>query len=283
MRGLLIVLTVTWLACGASVQAASAPLAKNADEVIARNTAARGGLSAWRKVETLVYLGHIERAERVSDGPRVPFVMQMKRPNMTRFEVKEQYNRYSRIFDGQHGWRVRPGVDGRPQTTNFSAAEVAFAQAEYVIDTPLIDARSKGVSVGLDGIDRLDGGRKAYRLSLKLPGGAERKVWVDVKTNLDVRYDRPATSPYAPGKSVSVYYSQFRPEGGLQIPHCIETTAAAGRTVGQAADKLIVERVLINPKLDAMAFTPPARPLRQGQGGALVRIPGPAPGGGQNF
>jgi hypothetical protein len=281
MRGLLITLTLGCLSGAALAHAAARPLAQSADEVIARNVAARGGLAAWQKVDTLVYLGHIERAS-ARESPRVPFVMQMQRPNMTRFEVKEQFSQYTRIFDGRHGWRIRPGVDGRPQTTNFSPAEVAFARTEYVVDTPLIDYRSKGVTAELDGIDRLEDGRKAYRLSLRLPDGAQRKAWVDVKTDLDVRYDRPATSPYAPGKPVSVYYGDFRPEGGLQVPHSIETTAEAGHSVEQAADKLIVERVMVNPKLDAMAFTPPARPLRQGNGGALVRIPGPVPGGGQN-
>src|SRR6185312_3868542 len=98
MRGLLITLTAGWLTGGALAHAASAPLAQSADEVIARNVAARGGLAAWQKIDTLVYLGHIERAGN-REGPRVPFVMQMKRPNMTRFEIKEQYDQYTRIFD----------------------------------------------------------------------------------------------------------------------------------------------------------------------------------------
>jgi hypothetical protein len=66
-------------------------LATTAAEVIDRNVAARGGLDAWRKVNTMMWLGHLERGGR-TDGPHIPFVMQLQRPNRTRFEIKEQYN-----------------------------------------------------------------------------------------------------------------------------------------------------------------------------------------------
>ena len=44
-------------------RAAAPEPAKTADEVIRRNVAARGGLEAWRRVDTLVWLGHLERAD----------------------------------------------------------------------------------------------------------------------------------------------------------------------------------------------------------------------------
>jgi hypothetical protein len=278
MRSRLLRVVACALAAAASLaHAAVPPPAGTAAEVISRNVAARGGLEAWRKVTTMVWLGHLERATAQKDL-RVPFVMQLQRPNLTRFELKEQFQQFTRIFDGQHGWRVRPGSDGLPETKAFSAGEVAFAQEEYVIDGPLIDYVAKGVSADLDGIDTVEG-RKAYRLSVRLPGGAERKIWIDVKTNLDIRLDRPATTLLAPGKPVSVYYADYRRENGLQIAHSIETRANAGRAVSDAADKLIIERVLVNPKLDTIAFSPPARPLRRGSG-AVVRIPGDTPGAG---
>src|ERR1700693_1232108 len=118
-------------------RAAARALATTAAEVIDRNVAARGGLEAWRKVETMVWLGHLERGAR--DAQRIPFVMTLRRPNLTRFELKEQLNQFTRIFDGAHGWKIRPGADGRPETKSFSPEEVNFARTEFVIDGPLID------------------------------------------------------------------------------------------------------------------------------------------------
>jgi hypothetical protein len=241
--------------------------AKTAAEVIDRNVAARGGLDAWRKVDTMVWLGHLERHSK--DAQRVPFVMQLKRPNLTRFELKEQFNQFTRIFDGSHGWKIRPGGDGRPETKTFSPEEVNFARTEFALDGPLIDYQAKGVSVELDGIDTVEG-KKAYRLSLRLPNGAERKVWIDLKTNLEIRYDRPATNPLKPGAPVSVYYRDYSATQGLKLPHSIET--AADGPGAEGADKLVIDRVLVNPTLDDGTFAPPATPMRRG---GHIRIPAP--------
>jgi hypothetical protein len=247
--------------------AGAGSLAKTAAEVIDRNVAARGGLDAWRKVDTMVWLGHLEHGGR--ETQRIPFVMTLKRPNLTRFELKEQFSQFTRIFDGAHGWKLRPGVDGRPETKAFSPEEANFARTEFVIDGPLIDYQAKSVTAELDGIDTVDG-RKAYRLSLKLPNGGERKVWIDIKTNLDIRYDRPATNPLKPGAPVSVYYRNYADTDGVQVARSIETGVDAGGAV--VGDKLVIDRVLVNPKLDDGTFAPPPVPLRRG---GHVRIPAP--------
>lgn len=247
------------------------PLAATAAEVIDRNVTARGGLEAWRKVNTMVWLGHLERGGR-TDGPHIPFVMQLERPNRTRFEIKEQYDQFTRIFDGAHGWKVRPGNNGLPDTKPFSKEEVNYARDEFAIDGPLIDYKAKGVTADLDGIDTLDG-HKTYRLSLKLASGAARKVWVDVETNLEVRYDRPATSPFAPGAPVSVYYTSYKTIDGLTIPGSIETSSTPKSSVRESGDKLVIDRMIVNPKLDDQAFLLPPTPMRRG-GGGKVLIPG---------
>jgi hypothetical protein len=245
--------------------AAEGSLAKTAAEVIERNVAARGGLDAWRKVDTMVWLGHLEHAGK--ETQRIPFVMTLKRPNLTRFELKEQFNSFTRIFDGAHGWKLRPGADGRPETKAFSPEEVNFSRTEFAIDGPLIDYRAKGVTADLDGIDTVDG-RKAYRLSLKLPSGGERKVWIDIKTNLDIRLDRPATNPLKPGAPVSVYYRNYEAADGVQVARSIETGVGSGGA--DAGDKLVIDRVLVNPKLDDGTFAPPPTPMRRG---GHVRVP----------
>jgi outer membrane lipoprotein-sorting protein len=241
-------------------------LAKTAAEVIDRNVAARGGLDAWRKVDAMVWLGHLEKGGR--ETQRIPFVMTLKRPNLTRFELKQQFDQFTRVFDGTHGWKLRPGADGRPETRAFSPEEANFARTEYVIDGPLIDYQSKGVTAELDGIDIVEG-RKAYRLSLKLPSGAERKVWIDIKTNLDIRLDRPATNPLKPGAPVSVYYRNYADADGIQVARSIETGVGADGTAG---DNLVIDRVLVNPKLDDGTFALPPAPMRRG---GHVRIPPP--------
>jgi hypothetical protein len=275
MRRLVLTLICGALCCGSlgvgatpaapKKPTAEGSLAKTAAEVIERNVAARGGLDAWRKVDTMVWLGHLEHGGK--ETQRIPFVMTLKRPNLTRFELKEQFNQFTRIFDGAHGWKLRPGADGRPETKAFSPEEANFSRTEFAIDGPLINYRAKGVTAELDGIDTVDG-RKAYRLSLKLPSGGERKVWIDIKTNLDIRLDRPATNPLKPGAPVSVYYRNYEAAEGVQVARSIETGVESGGAV--AGDKLVIDRVLVNPKLDDGTFALPPTPMHRG---GHVRVP----------
>jgi hypothetical protein len=238
------------------------------EEIIARNAAARGGLEAWRKVQTMAWIGHVEAAG--SKGQRLPFRLEMQRPNQTRFEIAAINGQFTRIFDGTRGWRLRPGSEGAPESKAFSPAEVDYARQEFVVDGPLIDHEAKGVSVKLEGADMLEG-RRAYRLSLKLPSGAERRLWIDAQTYLDVRYDRPATSPLKPGATVSVFYRDYASVDGLQIPLRVETGPTTGLQAPQTPDKLLIDKVLVNPPLDARAFAAPAVPRQRR---ALVNIGG---------
>jgi hypothetical protein len=268
-------LAVSWIPAADAAARPSTALATTAAEVIDRNVAARGGLERWRKVDTMMWLGHLEREGR-TDGPHIPFVMQLQRPNHTRFEIKEQYNQFTRIFDGAHGWKVRPGNNGQPDTKSFSTEELNFSRDEFSIDGPLIDYTAKGVTANLDGIDMIDG-QKAYRLSLQLASGARRKVWIDIKTNLEIRYDRPATSPFAPGAPVSVYYGAYDTVEGLKMPNSLAISSAPNTSVREAGDRLVIDRIIVNPKLDGQAFLPPPTPMRRG-GKILIPGDGTLPG-----
>jgi outer membrane lipoprotein-sorting protein len=272
MRGSLLAAAalVLAVACVGASQGAVQPsvaLATTADEVISRNVAARGGLEAWRKVDTMMWYGHLERSGKAE--MHIPFVMQIQRPNRTRFEIKERFDQYTRIFSGDHGWKVRPGNNGQPNVKSFSKEEVAFAKEEFPLDGLLIDYQAKGVKASLDGLDTVDG-RKAYRLSLRLATGGERKVWVDVDTNLELRYDRPATSPLAPGKPVSTFYGGYASVDGLQIANAITASASADPAQRAAADRLVIDRIVVNPKFDAQTFLPPPMPMHRG---GKIQIP----------
>jgi hypothetical protein len=237
--------------CGAV--AAAAPTGVLPDlsvaQIVERNAAARGGLEAWRNVRTMVWIGHL-----LSNGPApaaVPFVLQMKRPDKTRFEVTAENEKSIRAFDGRAGWKVRPPRGGKAELTSYTPEEVRFAKDAPGIDGPLIDHEAKGIDVQLDGTEVVEG-RPAYRLSVKLPSGAMRRVWVDADTFLDVKYEREARGSGRLGV-VSVFYRDYRAIDGLQVPMTIETAAGDGRS----GDRMVIDRVLLNPPLDDREFTWP--------------------------
>ena len=47
----------------------------SAAEIVARNVVARGGLEAWRKIDTAIWVGHLETGNPAV--PFLPFVLEM--------------------------------------------------------------------------------------------------------------------------------------------------------------------------------------------------------------
>ena len=231
----------------------------SADEIIEKNAAARGGLDAWRKIQTMVWIGHVDSPNAPS--PNLPFVLAMKRPNKTRFEVTVLNQRTVRVFDGKEGWKARPGASGKTDMRPYTPDELTFARDEQVIDGMLIDHQAKGIGVTLDGVDQV-GGHDAYRLAVKLPSGGIRHVWIDAQTFLEVKYDRQVRDVRGQPVTVEVAYRDYKNIDGLQIPVTIESGVA---TSGKK-DRLTVDKIALNPPLADAVF---AKPASQGHRGAV--------------
>jgi hypothetical protein len=229
--------------------------------------AARGGLDAWRKVQTMVWVGRVESAR--APAPSMPFALEQKRPNRTRLQIDAVGQRSARIFDGQRGWKVLPSPQDQPRVQPYTPQELKSAQSGHGIDGPLIDHAAKGDSVTLASVDEL-GGRKAYHLKVHLAKGGDEDVWVDSETYLELRYDRMADGPAGGQRRVAVTYGDYRDVDGLKIPFLIET----GGGKDAPPDRMRIDRVLLNAPLDDSVFSNPAdlRTRQRARVGAAPRL-----------
>lgn len=223
----------------------------NVAQILEKNAAARGGLEAWRKVHTMVWGGHVERAD--GSGTGMPFMFFQKRPNRTRFEIAVDKQKAVRVFDGDQGWKLRPTASGRPEVQPYTEEERRAARDALVIDGPVLDGKAKGVDVKLDGLDQVES-RKAFRLRVKLPSGATERVWIDAETFLEVKYDRPAHDAAGGSSTVEVYLRNYKAFEGLQIPFTTETRASGG---GPVFDRLVIDRIAVDPPLPDGLFERP--------------------------
>jgi hypothetical protein len=138
----------------------------------------------------------------------------------------------------------------------FSAEQTEAQVGKWDIDGPLIDHTAKGIKVTLEGLDEIEG-RRAYRLELRLASGELDRLWIDATSFLDIRYDRtPAGAAGGATRVVSTRCRDYKTFDGLQIPSVIETGASAGP--GSAPDRMVIERVVVNPPLDKRTFANPA-------------------------
>lgn len=244
-------------ACISSIAVASDPAIEqglSASQIVEKNVAARGGLEAWRKIQSMAWIGHVESANAPLLKPQ--FVLAQKRPNMTRFEIKAQNQMSLRVYDGTHGWKVRPLNDGRPDLQPYSGEELRFAADGQGLDGQLMDYQTKGIAVALDGIEDIEG-HKAYRLNVRLPSGVSHHLWIDAKTFLDIKYDREYRNARGQSGTLSVFYRNYKAIDGLQIPLVIES----GADIARASDKMVIDKVVLNPPLDDAAFAKPNIPM----------------------
>lgn len=224
-----------------------------ATQIINKNVAARGGLKAWRAVQTLTLSGRVEGGGKKNET--LPFVMKMKRPHMSRLEITFQDQTAIQVFDGVQGWKVRPFL-GRDDAEPYSPTETKEAVGWQELDGPLVDYARKGTKVSLMGMQAVEG-HKAYKLKLTLKNGDERHVWIDAKTFLERKIDGEPRILDGKLRNVAIYYRDYKTEHGLTMPQVLETMVDGALQ----PHKMYIDHVAINQPMELALFEKPGQAL----------------------
>src|SRR5262252_8403967 len=91
-----------------------------AAQIVEKNVAARGGLAAWRAINTMTMSGQMDAGGK--QDAKLPFVMNLKRPHKSRLEIRFQDQAAVQVYDGAQGWKVRPFL-GRNEVEPYTSAE----------------------------------------------------------------------------------------------------------------------------------------------------------------
>jgi hypothetical protein len=115
----------------------------------------------------------------------------------------------------------------------------------------------------VDGMEKVED-RDAYKLKLTLKNGEAIHVWVDAETFLEAKIEGQPRRLDGKDHPVEIYYSDYRPVSGLQIPFVLETRvlSVAKPSLGfkdtqVPAEKIIIDKVAVNPQLDDSNFSKP--------------------------
>jgi hypothetical protein len=260
----------------------SAPAGLSAAQIVDKNVAARGGLQAWRAVETLSLQGKMgaggnQRAalpvsmssptegantlpRRPAEEAQLPFLMEMKRPRKMRLEVQFHGQTAVQVYDGAHGWKLRPFLN-RHEFEPFSEEELKIASNQEELDGPLVDYAAKGTHVELDGTEKVEG-RDTYKIKVTEKTGHTFHVWVDAKTFLEAKIEGQPRRLDGTEHPVEVYYRDYRTVDGLQFPFVLETrvlrvgkNALGIRDTLVPPERIVIEKVVVNPKVEEQLFS----------------------------
>lgn len=221
----------------------------SAAQIVERNVAARGGLQAWHAVNTMTMSGQMEAGG--TKNTRLPFTMTLKRPHKSRIEIRFNDQTAFQVYDGAQGWKVRPFL-GRNEVEPYSPAEAKAAASWAELDGPLMDYAAKGTRIDVLGMEMVEGHR-AYVLKLTMKDNTSRRVWIDASSFLEVKIDGDPRKLDGKPHNVAIFYRDYRKEGGLVIPHTLETAVVGAR----GTHKLIIDKVTLNPQADDTLFAKP--------------------------
>jgi hypothetical protein len=228
---------------------AGAPAALTAAQIVDRNVAARGGLTAWRAVETLTLSGQMDAGGK--PNVELPFIIKLKRGHKSRLELSFRDQTAVQVYDGTQGWKVRPFLN-RSEVEPYTKDEAKVASSFEELDGPLVDYAKKGTKVELIGTEKVEG-NDTYKLRLTSKAGAQHMVWIDATTFLERKMEGEPKKMDGKMRNVSVYFREFRTEKGLTTPRVLETTYEGTKV----ARKMTVAKVVVNEPMQDALFQKP--------------------------
>jgi hypothetical protein len=246
----------------------ASPAGMTAEQIIDRNVTARGGLQAWRGVQTLSMSGKLEAGgnesstypvqgvkrggvqlpKRPTEQMQLPFRLESKRSRKLRLEIDFRGQTAIQTYDGTHGWKLRPFLN-RHEVEPFTADEMKAAAFQSDLDGPLVDYAAKGTKAELEGTEKVEG-KDNYRLKLTFKDGQSQHVWVDAKTFLESKIEgtpRRLDGKYHP---VEIYYREYKTVSGIVVPYVTETKVQGVKQT----EKIEVEQVVVNPRVEDSRF-----------------------------
>jgi hypothetical protein len=236
------VLVSCLMAAGAACSA-GAPAAADLREVLDRHVAARGGRAAWEAVRSV----RIEGTQYTFSSPN-PFTLLRSRPNLYRLEQTMLHRPVVEVFDGTRAWWIN-GLMGTdwPQPAPQPSSGIIAREAEF--DTPLLGYPGNGHNLTLKGQESFEGS-PALRIDVQLKGAGTESWYLDPASFLELARVS-TTADFGQLMEKRSYFSDFRPEGKLVLPHRIEME------YGTRNEVIEIKTVTLNPELEAARFTQP--------------------------
>jgi len=156
-------------------------LAQTADELIAKNIEARGGMEKIKAIKTLSMTGRLES----NGGFTASVGQESQRPNLIRETFSLQGMTAVQAYDGTTAWQIQP-FSGKKDPELMGEDDVRDLLLDADFDGPLVDYKEKGSSVEYLGHDVVDGD-DALRLKVILKNGDLVYDYLDPDTYIEIR------------------------------------------------------------------------------------------------
>jgi hypothetical protein len=224
---------------------AFAASAQTADEVIAKNIQAHGGLEKLKAVRSL------RTSAKFSQGSfRAEFRQENKRADKVREEFIIQGLAQVQAYDGKTGWQISPFM-GRKDPELLSQDDLKSLVVDADIDGPLMEYKEKGHKAELVGHDPVEG-TDCFKVKLSMKNGDVRYYYLDADSFLELKVEIQTTIRGALQES-ELYYGDYEQVNGIFYPFAVEQAQKGSASRAQIS----VEKIEQNVPLEDAHFSMP--------------------------
>ncbi len=235
--------------------------AQTADELIAKNIQARGGIEKIQAIKTLRMTGKMRNPR----GRTATVGQENVRPNLVRETFSQQGMTQIEAYDGTTGWHIQP-FRGRKDPELMGEDGVRNLLLEADLDGLLVDYREKGSTVEYLGHDLLDGD-DALRLKITLKSGDIIYDYLDPDSFMEIRQEIQQFIRGSVRERV-VSLGSYKPVDGVMFPFWI----ALGSRTNPEAQSYTWFRIEANVPIDPADFALPASLRTDDRKSGLVGI-----------
>ena len=232
-------------------------LAQSVDEIVAKNLQAKGGLDLLRQTTSVKMTGVFKSFQ--PSETTMAMTTWAKRPNLVRREVSVTPPagqapagapagpiRMVQAVDGVSAW-IQQGTSA-PQA--LPAAQATQVMQETEFDSVFVDYKSKGFTIDLVGLEKLNG-KDVYHLKVTRKTGPSQHYFLDAQTGLEAKV-RTEVSQGASQATVETELSDYRNVEGRMVP--FKTRQLVN---GQLAAEMTIEQVEFNVPMPDTLFKMP--------------------------
>jgi len=235
-----VLIWVMGLACGGLLPA------QTAEELVAKNIQAKGGLEKLRAIQALRMSGRLQQGSFTAQ-----LGQDAKAPDLLRQEITLQGMTMIQAYDGASGWQISP-FSGRKDAELVGEEELRSLQEEADFYGPLVEYQAKGNTVEYLGHDTVDGD-DAFRLKVTLKNGDIIYYYLDPETFLEIRVERQQFIHGAVHESYTEMGS-YKLVAGVYFPFSL--VSGNPRNPGGGA-KITIDKIEANIPMDAAEFKMP--------------------------
>jgi hypothetical protein len=219
---------------------------QTADELIAKNIEARGGIEKMRAIKTFRMTGKFEGG----GGFTASMGQENQRPNLLRETFTLQGMTAVQAYDGATGWQIQP-FGGKKDPELMGEDDVRDLLLDADFDGPLVDYKEKGNTVEYLGHDVVDGD-DALRLKITLKNGDIIYDYLDPDTFIEIRKE---IQQFIRGsvRDRVVGLGAYKPVAGVMYPFSM----SQGPKNNPDAQTVTVQKMEVNVTIDPADFMLP--------------------------